>query len=182
MKKLFLFLTLILTLLQWLSAQEDQIAGKLMYLEFGGPGVISSINFDSRFRSNQRLGLGFRLGVGFGIGDVKTVWVDKQWNYTYTEYIKRTYYSIPAGLNYVLGKPNDVNTFEVGAGVAFLTHKVTLYCHDEKKPGQAIGFLTFMYRKIPVNGGFTFRAGFTPIIGTGGDLFPMGAVGIGYAF
>jgi hypothetical protein len=39
-----------------------------------------------------------------------------------------------------------------------------------------------MYRRIPVNGGFSFRAGFTPIIGTSGDLVPMVALGFGYIF
>ena len=182
MKKLVLLVVAIVAFNHSLSAQEERVAGKLFYSELGGPGVIMSANFDSRFKSNERLGLGFRLGAGFGYGDVRTVWVDKKYSYTYTEYIKQTYYSIPAGLNYVFGKPNDPNTFEVGAGVTFLTHKVSLYYRDEKKPGQAIGFLTFMYRRVPVNGGFSFRIGLTPIIGTGGDLMFSGAVGFGYAF
>ena len=165
-----------------LSAQDEKIANKFFYTELGGPGVIMSANFDSRFISNERLGFGYRLGVGFGIGMVKTKWVDRQWNYTYTENIRRSYCSFPAGLNYIFGKPNSANTFEVGAGVTFLAQKVSLYYHDVKKPGHVIGFLTFMYRKIPVNGGFSFRVGCTPIIGTSGDLCLSGAIGFGYAF
>jgi hypothetical protein len=35
---------------------------------------------------------------------------------------------------------------------------------------------------MPVNGGFSFRIGLTPIIGTAGELRAMGAIGFGYAF
>ena len=178
MKKLFF---LFLFFIQSLSAQET-VPGKLLYIELGGPGVILSANYDARFKPNERLGFGYRFGVGFGMGKIKTVWVDKQWNYTYTEYLKRTYYTIPAGINYIFGKPNDANTFEIGAGVTFLTQYVTLYSHETKKPGHVIGFLTFMYRVMPVNGGFSFRIGVTPIIGTGGDIRFSGSIGFGYAF
>ena len=164
------------------AAQEDKIAGKLFYVELGGPGVIMSANFDARFSSKARLGLGYRLGAGFGIGKVKTKWVDKQWDYTYIENITRSYYTFPAGLNYVFGKPNSANTFEVGAGATYLTRKVSLYNHEVKKPGKVIGYLNFMYRIMPVNSGFSFRIGCTPIIGTAGDLYPMGALSFGYSF
>jgi len=156
-----------------LTAQEGVVVNKLFYTELGGPGVIMSAHFDGRFNSNSRLGLGYRLGAGFGVGrfdsgDFKNV--------------RRTYYSVPAGLNYVFGKPKSSSTFEVGAGVTYLTREVSLFNLDVEKPGNVIGFVTFMFRRMPVDGGFSFRVGFTPIIGTAGDLFPMGAVGFGYAF
>ena len=182
MKKTLLLLIVIVIFTHSLAAQEEKVAGKVFYSELGGPGVIMSAHFDSRFKSDQRLGFGYRVGVGFGYGQVRTRWVDHQWNYTYLENIRRTYYSFPAGVNYVFGKPDNANTFEVGAGVTFLTHKVALYYREEGKPGHAIGFLTFMYRLMPVNGGFSFRIGLTPIIGTGGDLMFSGAIGFGYAF
>ena len=182
MKKSLLLFVAIATLHQSLAAQEEKIAGKLFYAELGGPGVMMSANFDSRFKSDDRLGFGYRIGVGFGVGKVRTKWVDNQWNYTYIEYIRRAYYTIPAGLNYVFGKPNSANTFEVGAGATFLTHKVSLFNRDVEKPGHLIGHLTFMYRIAPVNGGYSFRIGFTPVIGTAGDLVPMGAIGFGYVF
>ena len=184
MKKTFSFLiaiaSLSLTFNPSLSAQETEIANKVFYAEAGGPGLITSANFDARFKSTERLGLGYRLGVGFGYGTFEDN--NYQGGYYYDDYVTRTYYSIPTGLNYIFGKSNSNHTFEVGAGVTFLTRKVSLFCLDVEKPGHAIGFLTFMYRRMPINGGFSFRAGFTPIIGTSGDLFPMGAVGFGYAF
>ena len=179
---LAIFIGLTLTLHQSLSAQEDRTANKLFYSELGGPGVIMSANFDSRFSSNERLGFGYRLGVGFGVGMVKTTWVDRQWNYTYVESIRQSYYSFPAGLNYIFGKTNSAHTFEVGAGVTFLTQKVSLYYLEKQKPGHAIGFVTFMYRLMPEDGGFSWRIGLTPIIGTSGDLRLSGAISFGYAF
>ena len=176
---LVMIVGLTLTLNFSLSAQEEQVAGKLFYSELGGPGVVISVNFDARFIPASRLGFGFRLGAGFGYGDFDDE-KPNQWGYYDT--VTRTYYSIPAGLNYVFGKPNSSKTFEVGAGVTLLTRKVSLYCLDVEKSGNLIGFFTFMYRLMPLDGGFSFRVGLTPIIGTSGDLFPMGAVGFGYVF
>ena len=78
-KKLFLSLVVICAFIQSLSAQKERVAGKLFYTELGGPGVLMSASFDARFKFKERLGFGYRLGAGFGVGDVRTVWVDKQW-------------------------------------------------------------------------------------------------------
>jgi len=63
-----------------------------------------------------------------------------------------------------------------------LTQKVSLYYLEKQKPGHAIGFVTFMYRLMPEDGGFSWRIGLTPIIGTSGDLRLSGAISFGYAF
>ena len=173
---------LLITAHQSLLAQEEKIANKLFHAEFGGPGVIMSANLDGRFKSNARLGFGYRLGAGFGVGRFN----DKEvvdWNgNTYYEEVARTVYTFPAGLNYIFGKPNSSSTFEVGAGASFLSRKMSLFNYGIEKEGNVIGFCTFMYRITPINGGMSFRIGFTPIIGTAGDLFPMGAISFGYAF
>jgi len=180
MKKVFLLVIAItgwlLAVHQPLAAQEEIIANKLFYTELGGPSVIMSANFDARFKTGERLGFGYRLGIGFGYNDGRSYYSIND------EYSSRTYYSFPLGLNYVFGKPNSAHTFDVGAGITILTRKVALFYYERTEPGHVIMPLTFMYRLMPVNGGFSFRVGLTPIIGTGGDLFPMGAVGFGYAF
>jgi hypothetical protein len=161
------------------QVKSQDFLGKLFFAEFGGPGVITSFNFDSRFKTGERLGLGYRLGVGFGIYTFDT---DPTGEWPYGNEKTRTFYSIPFGLNYVLGKNYSAHSFEIGAGATFLTRKVSLYYYDVKKPGHFTGYLSFMYRRVPLDGGFTFRVGFTPIIGTSGDLYPMVAIGLGYAF
>ena len=180
MKKMII--AIIATLCQSLSAQENRVANRLFYSEGGGAGVIMSANFDSRFKSNERLGFGYRLGAGFGFGNIRTEWTDRRHGLNYIEYIKQEYYTFPAGLNYVFGRAGEANTFEIGAGATFLTHKVSLYNRGDKKPGRVIGFLSFISRVTPIYGGFSYHLGFTPIIGTGGDIMLSGAVGFGYAF
>jgi len=182
MKKIipiFVMFVVLLAFAQPVKSQEE-IQGKALYAEFAGPGVILSLNFDSRFKAGEQFGFGYRIGVGFGVTNFADyINEDYYWNDEPTEY--RSYYSIPVGLNYILGKPNSPHSFEVGAGATFLTRKVSLYYYDVKTPGHVIGHLSLMYRRV-TDGGFLFRAGFTPIIGTSGDLFPMPAVGIGYSF
>ena len=167
---------------QFLAAQENsqsEVCRNLFYTELFGPGVFMSANFDSRFNSNERLGFGYRIGLGFGYGKV----FEGINNYGYDNYVSRTYYSIPAGLNYVLGKPGSHQTLEVGAGFTILTRKQKLYTYNyDDKSGRMLGFFTFMYRIMPEEGGFSFRVGLTPIIGTAGDLLPSGAISFGYVF
>ena len=182
MEKIVVFVVVIATLNQSLSAQEDRGANKMFYYEMGGPGVLMSLNFDARFTSKERLKLGYRAGAGFGFAKLKSTWVDKDHGLTYIENIRQTYYSVPVGLNYVFGKPDNVNTFEVGAGVTFLAHKASPYALVDEKRFHTIGFLSFMYRVMPVNGGFSFRTGFTPLIGAEGDMLLSGAIGFGYVF
>ena len=188
MKKVFVLLAfagLLFTLKPSLMAQEqkENVANKVFFAELGGPGVLMSVNWDSRFKSNARLGFGYRAGIGFSIGEFKDrEFVDPYSGYSYYESVTKAYYTIPVGINYVFGKPNSISAFEVGAGATFLTKKKSLFTYDEEKSGHFIGTLVFMYRIMPVNGGFSFRVGFTPMIGTAGDFFPMGAVSFGYAF
>jgi hypothetical protein len=188
MKKIIFVWSIVFGLLVFIQPLKSQkeIRGKQFFTELGGPGVIGSINFDSRFKNNERLGFGYRVGFGFGLhtfseeGERYIGGLD--YGYETKEFL-RTYYTIPFGLNYVLGKKNSGHTFEIGAGATFLTRKISLtYFYDYNSPGHFIGHLAFMYRRVPIDGGFTFRVGFTPIIGTSGDLSPMGAIGFGYSF
>ena len=198
MKKTLSFLVifgLLMTVNQSLMAQNKTAAGKLYYLELGGAGVGVSANFDSRFIPNTRYGFGYRVGLGvippFGNYDYSTDSSSDYYNIfdSVTEMVEFFYqtfskgnYTFPIGLNYVFGRPDKASVFEVGAGITYLSRKKALFYWDVRKPGNVIGHLSFMYRITPLNKGFSFRGGFTPMIGTSGDLFPMGAVSFGYAF
>lgn len=190
-------LSIILIFNQSMSAQEEPIANKSFYTELGGGGILMSMNYDQRFSSESKLGFGYRIGLGFGIGEFQDKYIHSEWGGGYWETKTRSYYSIPVGLNYIFGSSNKAASFEVGGGVTYLTRKVTIdywnyynnyYYYDvnsiytEAKPGNIIGYLTFMFRLAPTNGGFSFRVGFTPIINNQGDLVPMGAVSVGFAF
>ncbi|MDR2683311.1 MAG: hypothetical protein LBB64_05520 [Dysgonamonadaceae bacterium] len=180
--KNFVF-TLTLFCVSFLTIQsaksQDKTSRSVIYAELGGPGLITSINFDSRFKS-ERLGFGYRIGMGFCFGSFDEPARPSD-EYGYNS-VLRSYYTIPLGLNYVFGKEDSAHAFEIGAGTTVLTRKVSLFYYEVAKPGYFIGHLNFMYRIMPVDGGFAFRVGLTPIIGTSGDLFPMVGVSFGYAF
>ena len=183
MKKILTLLALAILLItdnQPLAAQENVIANKMFHVEFLGPGILMSANFDGRFQSGSRTGFGFRLGAGFGTGDFYSQgYIDLG---GYGDRDKRTVYSFPAGINYILGKPKKASSFEVGGGLSILSRRVPIFSSEGDKTGRVLGYFSFMYRLAPVDGGMSFRAGFTPIIGTDGDLFPMVAIGFGYSF
>lgn len=149
---------------------------KLFYAEFGGANVLFGANFDWRFKKNTRTGLGARVGLGFTVYD-REIQNSTSWDYETT-----TIATIPLGLNYVFGKPNSPSMFEVGAGATVLMPKASVYRYDDEREGNLIGHFSFMYRRVPIEGGFSWRIGFTPIINTSGQIFPSGAVGLGYAF
>ena len=188
---LLTFLGLFIIDNQSLTAQNKTAEGKLFYYELGGPGVVMSVNFDSRFKPNTRYGFGYRLGFGAippfddtdnGSGNSSGVInIFKVFDSIY-ESVTKSNYTFPAGINYVFGRPDKASVFEIGAGITYLSRKASLFNWEVKKEGNVIGHLSFMYRITPLNKGFSFRGGFTPMIGTAGDLFPMGGVSFGYAF
>ena len=214
---LIIITVLLMAVNQSLSAQGEIFANKLIYADFFGPGIVLSANFDGRFKSDARVGFGYRIGIGYGVeklentlGDIIRDNMDenkfeREGYYPYyvssgipvilivlqsltrpsANAIKgdaRSFYSVPVGINYIFGRPHWSSSFEVGAGVTLLSRKVSLYNYKFEKPGHMVGHLNIMYRLMPVNGGFSFRIGITPIIGTAGDFFPTGALSLGYAF
>ena len=204
---LLIVMCLLMTVHQSLTAQNQTAEGKLIYFEVGGPGVVMSVNYDSRFQSNTRYGFGYRLGVGiippFGsmdsntnsgnsgnssgvinVFDAFTEFFDAHkdmlnlWYQTFT----KGNYTFPVGINYVFGRPDRASVFEIGGGITYLSRKISLFDWDVKRKGNLIGHLSFMYRITPLNKGLSFRGGFTPMIGTAGDFFPMAGISVGYSF
>ena len=174
----------VLTLLAVAFTSEAQTDGKstgtskLFFAEAGGPGILFSANFDSRFKPQTRVGLGFRAGVGFTLAD------DESFTVQNGIYSSRTnsIVTVPIGLNYLFGKPSSPNMFEVGAGITVLSKKASILSYNDYKERNLMGHFEFMYRRQPVDGGFSWRVGFVPIINTDGDIFPFAAVGLGFTF
>ena len=180
MKKLTLSVTLILATITCFAQEsgEDKTV-KQFYTEMGGPGIMFSANFDTRFIRSRQTGLGIRFGVGFTVKDNEE-YTDPNGN---IQYRFRSIGTIPVGINYLLGKETSPHTFEAGAGITILTSKVEMLNYSgHQKAGNIMGFFSFMYRRQPINNGFTWRIGFTPLINTAGDIVPFAGVGIGYSF
>ena len=137
MKKSFLLLLIVCLLIagnQSLTAQaEKPVANRLIYTEFGGPSVTQSINYDARFNSGNKFGLGYRLGIGFGIEPFEKTLLNILENvgnigsffHIYSD--KGSFATLPAGLNYIIGNPNKADALEIGAGVTLLSKKISLY-------------------------------------------------------
>lgn len=140
------------------------------FAELGGPGILFSANIDRRF-TKSNLGIGGRIGIGF---------VTDNFGDTYNSEPK-SILTLPVQLNYIFGKPNSIHSFEVGAGVTFTGKKIDLFSYDDSKFQSAFATASFMYRRQPADGGFSWRIGFTPII-SGSYVQPSGAVSIGYNF
>jgi len=141
------------------------------YAELGGPGILFSANIDGRF-SKSVLGIGGRIGVGF----VTTDTYDNNGNYD-----TKSVATFPFQINYIFGKPSSVHTFEVGAGATFTSEKIDPFGIDYEDATSVFATACFMYRRQPKDGGFSWRIGFTPIIG-GGSIQPSAAASIGYNF
>jgi hypothetical protein len=181
MKKTSLCLLALVLSFYALHAQSDDatetVPGRTsFYAELGGPGVLFSANLDKRFK-HSNLGLGGRAGIGF----VTSSFGDYDPQTGYSNYRTRSVITVPVQLNYIFGKPSSPHTFEVGAGLTYVGKKLNLFEFDNEKGTNLLGSFAFMYRRQPVDGGFMWRIGFTPLV-SGGYIQPSGGVGVGYSF
>ncbi|MCL7989277.1 hypothetical protein M8998_15105 [Sphingobacterium sp. lm-10] len=139
------------------------------YVEAGGPGFLS-LNYDTRFRQTRN-GWGFRVGLG------------------YIDIDDDALFTVPVQINYLLGK--NGNYFEIGGGASLVRNTAPMYYdyygynsrgRSRDWETQVMGTLLFGYRRQPVNGGFNFRAGLSPII-LDGDFIPyIPHLSFGYSF
>ena len=150
------------------------------FAELGGPGVLFSANIDRRFKKS-RLGWGGRIGLGFVTGDIAYEPYDPN-NPNFYTYQQRSILTVPVQVNYIFGKGSSPHTFEVGAGLTVLGKRVDIFDYGYNNNGSSIlGTAAFMYRRQPIDGGFTWRIGFTPLV-TDGYIQASGGVSVGYAF
>jgi len=158
------------------SSNNDHVDGQTsFYAELGGPGILFSANIDRRFKASH-LGWGGRAGIGFVSGYIQT---------NNNGYYERpsSVVTFPVQINYVFGKGNSPHTFEVGGGVTIAGRKLDVFDYSDydDRRSQVFGSASFMYRRQPVHGGFSWRIGFTPLFARG-YIQPTGGVSVGYNF
>lgn len=149
------------------SSRVDTIKpASSVYFELLGNGGFYSINYDSRF-SKKRDGLGGRVGLSYAAesGD--------------------SFFSMPVGINYLAGKKGHY--FEAGAGITYYSANIYLLDNvGDSENGEnttgVFGNLTFGYRKQPIDGGFSLRAGVSPIITKNSFIPYWPYVSFGYTF
>jgi hypothetical protein len=164
MKKTLLAICLIVTLTSLkLSAQEVKRAQNV-FIELGGQGLTFTANYDSRF-GNRRDGLGGRAGIGYFAVDGDKVT------------------TIPLSLNYLLGKGNKF--FEIGLGATIATINLQSgddFLFEDGSSEGVVGTMSFAYRVQPIDSGFSFRAGITPIFNKDNFIPYFGGISLGYTF
>lgn len=180
MRKLLLVLLILsgcINLFAQTSEKTDKpITGHTsFYAELGGPGILFSANIDKRFK-NSNLGWGGRVGLGFVSGYL----TPDTGIFSYRDNISSVV-TVPVQINHIFGKPNSPHTFEVGAGVTFTGKKIEVFDFYDNRRSSIFGTASFMYRRQPLDGGFMWRIGFTPIIAKG-YIQAFGGVGVGYSF
>lgn len=143
---------------------KAQGPAKAVYFELGGPGL-ASFNFDMRFANGEK-GFGARGGIGgFSLGDADN---------------RATAIFVPVAINYILSN-DEKNYLEIGAG----TTAVMLRAGDSRKENRFnsnFNHIDIAYRLQPKNGGFFFRAAFTPVFNKHFFWPYYGGVSLGYKF
>jgi hypothetical protein len=146
-----------------ISSRADSARAQSVYVELGGPGLLFSANYDTRF-SERRDGFGGRIGIGFIAGGGSSL------------------VSFPVQLNYLLGKSSKY--FEIGAGATYASYSgQSLFSFDNTTTTShtVLGTMTFGYRYQPVDGGFNFRASFNPLFDSS-TFYPSAGISLGYTF
>jgi hypothetical protein len=150
---------------QTFSDSYERTKGRAVYMEVLGNGFGYSLNYDQRFQERFD-GLGFKAGGSyFGVDGVSVA-------------------TFPIGINYLLGGQGKY--FEMGLGSTYIlaSGKTNIpgIGKDRTSGNLFLGNMIFGYRSEPVDGGFLFRASFTPFFGYG-IFWPLyGGLSVGYAF
>lgn len=172
-KRQYLLILIFLVLTGSVSAQDSRQLAKSepgpraqsFYFEILGPGAIYSFNYDTRFQ-NTLNGLGGRIGFGYISADGNGV------------------FSAPVMLNYLLGKEGAY--FEMGLGATYISFNSAASAEDNEvlfiDDSTLFGTMVFGYRKQPVDGGFMFRAGLSPVFGHGNFIPYYPYLSLGYTF
>ena len=176
-KRIYLLLGLLCISITGFSQESSKVEApgpiqNSFYAELGGAGILFSANIDRRFNKSH-LGWGGRIGLGFISGYLED---DGSGYYDNPSSVL----SVPIQINYIFGKKGNPHAFEVGAGVTFTGKKIEVLDFYEK-PTSIFGSASFMYRRQPVNGGFSWRIGFTPLIANG-YIQAFGGASVGYNF
>lgn len=180
----------IFCLIGFQTIAQVETPSKSVYLEIGGPGMPYSFNYDFRFDPDDMNSWGMRIGAG-----------------GYTVDRGDSFFSLPVMFNKLYGK--GPHYFDFGMGMTFFafnndSYSYCLSGYYDQNSGQYIcsayedvpysfildvdgspsvmGMLNFGYRKVPVDGGFTWKINVNPLFNNNGFWPLFAGVGFGYAF
>jgi len=147
--------------------QPEQTPIQSVYLEVGGNAILYSLNYDIVLDN-----FGFRLGImPYGYGSVydRPSRIDPDGNFLTFDAFLGVFMA-----NYLTG--SGPHKLELGGGILFGDIQDNVDWDYPRPPG-----LTFTvgYRYLSPKNGFTFRAGFTPVL-TSHDLRPGFGISFGW--
>lgn len=132
---------------------------QVAFAELLGPALILSLNYDRRFEKRTD-GFGFRAGVS-------TIAPDEDGAFIFV-----------LGINHLVGNNKKGRFFESGINYTNLSYK---NWNSSSRTNESFISLTLGYRSQPVNGGFCFRGGLSPIF-VERTLVPFPYLSFGYNF
>ena len=164
MRRLFSVVLVLVAFAVDASAQEARNAA---YVELGGSAIVLSANYERRFAPQWygRIGLSVVTSESESTGDTDTTLV------------------VPLTASY-LTRPASNHHFEAGGGITIAGgDRQDLFDSADTEGDFSTAVITGIagYRYQPPDGGFVFRAVFTPVAG-GGDFLPWFGVSFGYAW
>lgn len=149
-----------------LKVQEVSAPGDALYLEIGGPAVLSA-NYELSFKSRHRLrlGLGWNdMNIDIGNGDQEAV----------------PYLLVHALYAYLFGR--GPNYFELGGGLTYaLIDFQNMEIPGDLKEGPLFYGAVLGYRRQMAER-FLFRAGITAGFSQQGDFLPIPGLSFGYSW
>jgi hypothetical protein len=154
-------------------APAARTARNSIFIELAGNGGIYSLNYD-RVITEQ-----FSVRAGFGYMSMGATASSG----TTSVSAKASILAVPVVGNFLLGSQN--HKLELGAGITmfrFSGDASNSLGNSASATGMApAGTAVIGYRYVPGDGGFTFRAGFTPLVFKD-DWLPWGGLSFGYLF
>lgn len=153
--------TIILFLLVYSCPVHTQTKPNSIYFEALGNGGLYSVNYDRLFTEN----FGGRVGVMY-LSTLDFFWTSID-----------NILLIPAILNYFVGTKHKL---ELGGGIVFASVG-SFGFESGSGASNVVGTAVIGYRYQKPEGGFLFRAGFTPLFNSEG-VEPWGGISLGFSF
>lgn len=168
---MLLLLLTTLTVVSMAGRSEAQETNNAVYFELGGSAIVPSFNYERRL-SERWFG---RIGLSVVTGESES---------SLGETDSDTTFIVPLTASWI-SRPERNHHLELGGGVTIAggDRQDLFEFGDDDDENFSTAFVTGIvgYRYQKPEGGFQFRAAFTPVAG-GGDFLPWAGVSFGYAW
>jgi hypothetical protein len=155
------------------AALENESAENAVYVELGGAGAWYTLNYERYLRKDASVRVGamyMSIEASAGSSSAKASWI-----------------AVPIMFNY-LGLAAGSHALELGAGIDMMYFSGASSAFDataESSGVVPVGTANLGYRYSAPEGGFVFRAGYTPLVFVTTEtkeIFHWGGLSFGYRF